>query len=132
MEIESMQFDLSRAIQMVTGEMSNRSNNLPQFELIELAKGLDESSVGLLTEVVKGRGVEAEIHVVSPGSIVKILLKDSMIAHLSTSAAADEGVVENLSLSFSRITFEYGVVDERGRPTNLQRVTYDLARGFAE
>ena len=124
MKLEALEFDVERAVEMTTGEMSNRSRNLPQFGPIKIVKSYDASSMGLLTEALKGKGQPVEIHVVQAGSTVIIKLKNAILKGHGTSVAAGDSYIEQLSIAFSHIE----VKSDTGNKGSTS-VSYDLAKG---
>lgn len=136
MELLSYELTADRAVGMITGEMSNRSRNLPQYEAIDFRVALTGLLFGALhTEAIKGLGQPATIVGVvvdegTPTQFLEITLENCLLNYLTTTGTEGSmGLMEG-GITFTNIEIETTDPDPRG--TGSLRVGFDLTTGVAD
>ena len=130
-ELDSMDFGVSRGVSMDTGNMANRAAGLPSFSEVTVSKYTDDSTYGLLNDAILGKeGKEIELAVVEPGDTpteyVKYLLKDAIVSSYSMSAAGEQPH-ESVAISYSFVEIAFTTHDKANKGGGVPRVAYDLA-----
>ena len=137
-ELDSINFGVSRPVSMRTGNMSNRAADLPQFEEVVISKETEDSTYGILNEAVLGKeGKKIEIAIVEPGDApteyVKYVMEDCIVSSFQMSAVGGEAgnskPVETAGISFSKIEVCFTTHDKANKGGGVPRVCYDLAEG---
>ncbi len=133
-ELQSMQFGVSRSISPPSGGSSNREASAPSISEISITKKMDKSSPSLFLNAVGGSGtietVTLELVDSATSQVMyRLTLNDVLVSSQSNSGSADTGSerpTETISLNFTKIKMEYFVVDSKGS-TAIPAVGYDLA-----
>ena len=110
-----------------------RASGVPQFTEFTVTKQMEDSSPGILGELVSGTsGHTIEIAVVGvedkPKEVVKYRLTGALTASYSVSASGEDPY-ENLSFAYSSIEMAFTPRDSVNRGTTPVRVSYDLKTG---
>jgi type VI secretion system secreted protein Hcp len=133
-ELQSMQFGVSRAVSPPTSGSSNREASPPSISEIVITKQLDKASPALFLNAVGGSGtiatVTLELVDSATGQVMyRLTLNDVLVSSQSNSGAVgSENPAETISLNFAKIKMEYFVVDAKGS-TAIPAVGYDLTTG---
>lgn len=135
-ELHSFQFGVGRAISMDSGNAANRAHGRPSLSEITVTKNMENSSFGLLKEVLSGNaGKKVKISVVEVAAdqlkeYVVYELEDVLISAYSVSTGG--GVPsESISLSYAKITASFTSADKSNKAGAQMRVSYDLATAKA-
>ena len=131
-KIDTFSFTVDRHAQQEVGN-SKRSIGMPSISKINLAKEMDNSTPGLLQETFKGVGEKTTLHFLkgTDGDNLNVFwevnLENAVLSHYSISATkGSTNLIENLSLSFTRIEYSYMPHDEKGKATTSIGGGYDL------
>ncbi len=131
-EVNSFQWGVGRGISSPTGGSSDREASAPSISEIVVTKPMDVSSYRFLEEALWGEGVKVTIDFckTDKGALevyASYELTDCMISGYSTSSGGDKPS-ESLSLSFTKITFKYSMVNPDGTPASPMTVGYDIGK----
>ncbi|MDO3720192.1 type VI secretion system tube protein Hcp [Marinobacter sp. chi1] len=137
--LESMSFGVSREVSMEAGSVRNREQGLPYMQTIICSKQMDSSTPLLLQKVLTGANSEKTVLRIvrtgDSGGVVKvgeITLEEAMISDYSFSSNAGSRPMETLSISFTKIEFDFSGADSSGKNGNNIMVIYDLAAARVE
>lgn len=129
--LESVEVSSTRNIEQITGDVMNRARNLPQWEMVKIAKQADAASEGLITSAMQGKGVTVKIDVVEPGDkptpYVQYELTNTIIASFESSSDGDQPS-ESYELSFTKIKVWFVTHDAQGKQVKSGGITYDLEK----
>lgn len=130
--VESVSFGVGRGISMEAGNLSNRESTRPSLSEITLSKLADNSVTSIFKEAVTGSaGKKVVIKFVRTGGdkvqeFMDYTLENCLVSSYSMSASAEGEPVENIALSYSKITINYVDYDKTNKAGSPQRVGYDL------
>ena len=128
----SFQFGVGRGISMEAGNMSNREATRHSVSEVTLTKNIDNSASSLFKESVTGAaGKTAVVKFVRTGAdkvqeFMDYTLENCLVSGYSVSADAEGEPFETITLSFSKIMFNYNDHDATNKSSSPQRVGYDL------
>lgn len=128
LKLKTFTFGVKREVSMVPGNLSNRETGKPEISRLAITREMDRSAAALFKAAVAGAaGVDATIaSVAADGKLLwEMKLNDTMLSDYRQSALSDEGPLEALSLSFSRMEIACPGPDGCG----IQRVAYDVKAG---
>lgn len=128
LKLKIFTFGVEREVSMVPGNLSNRETGKPEISRLAITRQMDRSAAALFKAAVAGAaGVDATIASVSAdGKLLwEMKLNDTMLSDYRQSAHSDDGPLEALSLSFSRMEIACPGPDGCG----TQRVAYDVKAG---
>ncbi|MFT5691700.1 MAG: type VI secretion system secreted protein Hcp [Oceanicoccus sp.] len=133
--IQSLQYGIGRGISMEAGNVANREASRPSISELSISKMMDTSSAKLLNESVTGAaGIKVVIEIVKTGAkqldkFCTIELENVLVSGYSVSSGGEGAPSESISLSFTKIQYEYvsGAVDNADATT--MKVGYDLVTG---
>ena len=132
-DVHSFQFGVGRAISTGVGKGKDREASTPSISEITLTKEMDESSPHLFQEATVGKASKVTIDFCTTGAdkietYLQYILENCMVSGYSISSGGDRPS-ESLSLSFTKITTNYWVYDEKGKQATKVPVGYDLEAG---
>ncbi len=113
------------------------SSGKAQVADLSLTKFTDKSSPKLKLACCKGEPVDQAYLVVdragpNPTTYLKITLNDAVISSYNISASGGDMPMEQLSLSYTKVTIAYIPVDNKGNPQGSVEAIYDLKTSEAE
>ena len=128
-ELQSAQIGVNRHITSQTGRGSNRGASQPAVQEIVITKSQDDALTALYKESLHGGGkVIVIVFVKEDGTTyMKLVLQNTLISSYSLSGHGGDtpsGPMENVSLSFSNITYETSPKS----PDTTHRQMYDLSQ----
>jgi len=135
--IENIQFGAGRGISMEIGDVQNRASAKPTISEISITKNVCKATAQLLQSMlVTSGGVAAEIFVTETSeaegadrTYIAITLRDVMVSSFNVGASKEGMPHETLSLSFTKINFDYTAYDKDNIAAEPQRAEYDIALG---
>lgn len=133
--IDAFNFAVSRSVSMSAGNAANREQSSPQLSEIQLTKELCSASPHLFNaSVAAAQGKKCKLHFVrtADGTTAEYMtyeLEDCVVSGYSISADGGEGGVplENISLSYSKLTVSHTQYDKSNKVGTPVRSGYDLA-----
>lgn len=130
MDIESMSWNVSRAMNTQAGSTANREASEPVVSEVYLTKVTDKSSTKLFTEAVTGAtGKLTTIHLVTTGNpgdtYVEIKLTNTLVSNYSVDTSGDRPV-ETIALNFTKMEYKYIPHDEQHNAQSPMIASYDL------
>lgn len=131
---ESINFGVSRDIQVRTGGGANREAHAAHVSEISLSKQMDASSPKLFTESTTGKShkaVKIQLTQQSDGGTVKYMeyeLDNCMVSGYDINGAMDMQPQENLRLSFSKIEMKFTPHDEKNKSQAPIPAGYDVSK----
>jgi type VI secretion system secreted protein Hcp len=130
-DVGSFQWGVGRAIGSPTGRSANREASAPSISEVTLTKVLDKSSYAWLQECLKGQAVDCEIHFVSTegDALRKFLtykLTNCLVSGYSQSSGGDRPS-ESISINFTKFEMATTEYDDKNKPTDSPKVSYDMA-----
>ena len=134
-KIDDFQFAVSRGISMESGNTSNREVTYPDITELTISKIMDGASTGLFKEALTGAtGCKVLIEVVKTGAdkiekFVAYELEDCLLSNYDMDAYSNAAPIENISISFAKITMTYTAGDRTNKSATPERVGYDLTAG---
>lgn len=134
-EIESFSWSGMHTGSMESG--AGLSGGKAQVADLTLSKKMDKSSPKLHLACCTGDPVTEAYLVVdragsSPTTYLKVTLNDAVVSSWSVSAGGDGLPMEQLSLSYTKVTIAYIPVDKEGKPQGSIEAIYDLKTSEAE
>lgn len=134
-KIDDFQFAVSRGISMESGNMSNREVTYPDISEITISKIMDGASTGLFKEALTGsQGCTVLVDVVKTGAgalekYVSYEFNDCLLSNYEMDAYSNSAPMENISISFAKITMCYTAGDRTNKGSTPERIGYDLTAG---
>jgi type VI secretion system secreted protein Hcp len=134
-KIDDFQFAVSRGISMESGNTSNREVTYPDITELTISKIMDGASTGLFKEALTGStGCTVLIEIVKTGAdkiekFVAYELEDCLLSNYDMDAYSSAAPIENISISFAKITMTYTAGDRTNKGATPERVGYDLTAG---
>jgi len=134
-KIDDFQFAVSRGISMEPGNTSNREVTYPDISELTISKIMDGASTGLFKEALTGStGCKVLIDIVKTGAdiiekFVTYELEDCLLSNYDIDAYSNAAPIENISISFAKITMTYTSGDRSNKAATPERVGYDLTVG---
>ena len=134
-KIDDFQFAVSRGISMESGNTSNREVTYPDITELTISKIMDGASTGLFKEALTGSiGRKVLIDIVKTGAdkiekFVSYELEDCLLSNYDMDAYSSAPPLENISISFAKITMTYTAGDRSNQGATPERVGYDLTAG---
>lgn len=128
----SVNFAVSRDVNMESGRMANRESTKPTLSEVTVTKQADNSVAAILKEALTGSDAqEALITFVRTGksgaqSYMTYKLSNCIVSSYSISASGDDEPMETISLSYSKLDVSYTDYDETNKAGSPVRVSYDL------
>jgi len=135
MEIEAIQWNITRHISMTAGSMEEREHSQPTFSEIILTKLSDAATVELFQRASGGQGGEkAVICLATPGAAgdsgaidyIKYDLDNALISGYTVNSSGDRPV-ETLRLSFTKMQVTYLPQAQDGTRSNQKVGSYNIA-----
>jgi len=134
-KVDDFQFAVSRGISMESGNTSNREVTYPDISELTISKIMDGASTGLFKEALTGStGCKVLIDIVKTGAdkiekFVAYELEDCLLSNYDIDAYSNAAPIENISISFAKITMTYTAGDRSNKAATPERVGYDLTTG---
>jgi type VI secretion system secreted protein Hcp len=134
-KVDDFQFAVSRGISMESGNTSNREVTYPDISELTLSKIMDGASTGLFKEALTGStGCKVLIDVVKTGAdkiekFVSYELEDCLLSNYDIDVYSSAAPIENISISYAKITMIYTSGDQSNKAKGPERVGYDLTTG---
>lgn len=130
-ELNSLDFNAKRPTSARTGQVTNRSNAIPQFSEVKIVKNLDKSSNPLFDRVCAAKIIpEAEIHICRTDKeltpYAKYVLNDVLVSEHHTHAAGNGAPFETIQLSYTKIKRTYVDVNAKNQGNTPYTSGYDL------
>jgi len=132
-KLDDFQFAISRGISMESGNTSNREVTYPDISEVTISKVMDGASTGLFKEALTGaKGCTVLIDIVKTGAdkiekYVAYEFEECLLSNYEMEAYSSSAPVENISISFAKITMSYTAGDRTNKGSTPERVGYDLA-----
>jgi type VI secretion system secreted protein Hcp len=129
-ELDSLQFGVSRGISSPIGGVNDRESTAPSVSEIQVTKVTDQASLQLVNEALQGEGKKVVIDLckTDQGKLEVFLtytLTNCMISGFSTSSSGDRPH-ESLSLNFTKIELRNVSMGADAKAGNPESLTYDL------
>lgn len=134
MEVESFEFSAGRDMTQKTGAASERTKTKVHINEIVITKKTDPSVTSLFAEVTSGnKGKNVKIKFVKSegndlGMFMEYSLTDCLISNYSISCHGED-VMEQISISFTKIEVSYTGSDNNNKSSSPQRIGYNIAQG---
>jgi len=134
-KLDEFQFAVSRGISMESGNTSNREVTYPDISEVTISKIMDGASTGLFKEALAGaKGCTVLIDIVKTGAdkiekYVAYELEECLLSNYDMDAYSNSAPIENITISFAKITMTYTAGDRTNKEGTPERVGYDLAAG---
>jgi type VI secretion system secreted protein Hcp len=129
--VESFAFGASSNVSPATGMAAG----VAKFDALTFTHLTDRASAVLLLAVVRGQALKsAVLSVRKPGSTsdyLKITLSDVMVTSVKVAGGDKEPAREEVTLRFTKITFEYFATQRDGKTVPANRMGWDLAANKA-
>jgi len=130
--IDRLSFGVNRQITSYTGTSMDREASATQMGELHIAKLQCKASTDLFREATIGKGKKAVFYITKQGEdieeIMKIELKDAMIASYEISATGDRPK-ENLVISYTELTMTVTPTDDTNAITAPLVYGYSSATG---
>lgn len=136
-KIDDFQFAVSRGISMESGNISNREVTYPDITEVSISKIMDGSSTGLFKEALTGaKGCTVLVDIVKTGAntiekYVSYEFEDCLLSNYDMDAYSNSAPVENISISFAKVTMTYTAGDRSNTGSSPERIGYDIAAAKA-
>ncbi len=136
--LDSLSFGMSRMVEMVTGQVANRSGSMPNFSEIAVGKPADEASYGLMQKAVsETEGMKIEIVTVTPkgkNQVIetqRVVMEDAIFSSFSQSGGSEGNPYESMTFGFSKLEVKFTPYDAAGKKGEPASVIYDLKKSEA-
>lgn len=132
-EVQSFQFGVSRNIISPTGGGKDRESGAPNISEITVTKPTDVSTTGWLDNALQGNGVPCQIDfcTTNAGSLEvyqTFTLENCLISGFTMSSGGDRPM-ENISISFTKIEYQFHQQLSDNTTGDTPRTGYDIALG---
>jgi type VI secretion system secreted protein Hcp len=127
---EAVQFGVARAVSSPDGRTAPSA---PGFSEVTLTRRMDVSSPDLFIRAANGNvAPEAVIELTnSVGTVcLRIVLKDVAVTGYTVSAASDKESIEEIKVTYSKITMTYFAIGADGKVSEQITRTWDVARNM--
>jgi type VI secretion system secreted protein Hcp len=129
-EVDSLQFGVSRSIASPVGGVNDREATAPSVSEIVVTKVTDVSTIQLLNEALQGEGktVVIDFCKTDAGKLevyMTYTLTNCMISGHSLSSSGDRPH-ESLSLNFTKVELKNVAMGADAKAGNPETITYDL------
>ncbi len=108
------------------------------FQDLSLTKWMDKATPALMTALAKGAHIDKVVLTVrkvgkTPQKYVEITMEKVLVTSISTGASSGEDrITENISLNFAKVSFEYFVMDDKGKVSSGGKFGWDIAGNVAK
>lgn len=135
MDIISMNWNVARNVNTMTGAAANREASEPAISEVTLTKSSDSSTTKLFQEACTGRsGKEATIHLVTTGNpgetYIEYKLHNALVASYTVGSSGDRPT-ESITLNFTKMDVKYTPFDENNNAKSPMIASYDLSTAKA-
>jgi type VI secretion system secreted protein Hcp len=129
-ELDSVQFGVSRGISSPVGGVNDRESTAPTVSEVVVTKVTDQATVQILSEALQGEGQKVVIDLckTDAGKLEVYLtytLTNCMISGYSSSSNGDRPH-ESISLNFTKVELKNLTMGADAKAGNPESVTYDL------
>ncbi len=116
--------------QTTMGKVTDRTRTHLDFEDIQLKKSMDTASPGIMNWNILGDGRRVKIRFTNAKHwYLELDLENAILTKLDIDADEEGTAEETLNLDFTKITYQYRTMDEKGKPQAAAAMNYDIALG---